>query len=205
MFNGWYDRFNRPAFKFQGDVDTHQNDWELRALIDIYKDYSPQHVLEVGTLRGGTLYQWLTNATPDAHIINIENFYMLDYMTNKDFIKDYCDLWQHWCPPGVRLDTLVMDCHSDEALLEVKRIFHDRVDFLFIDADHSYEASFSDFNRYGALVAKGGIIALHDIKTMINRPNYRVWQLWSEIQQAGYVTRELQVTADGKGIGVIYV
>jgi hypothetical protein len=38
-----------------------------------------------------------------------------------------------------------------------------KVDFLFIDADHSYEGIKKDFEMYSLLVRKGGIIAFHDI------------------------------------------
>jgi predicted O-methyltransferase YrrM len=38
-----------------------------------------------------------------------------------------------------------------------------KVDFLFIDADHSYEGVKKDFEMYSPLVRKGGIIAFHDI------------------------------------------
>jgi len=76
---------------------------------------------------------------------------------------------------------------------------------MFIDADHSYEAVYSDFDMYAPMVVKGGVIALHDIKQQDSRPGYGVWRLWQQIQRAGYKTQELQVIGDGKGIGVIYV
>lgn len=38
-----------------------------------------------------------------------------------------------------------------------------RIDFLFIDGDHTYEGVKRDFLMYSPLVRKGGIIAFHDI------------------------------------------
>jgi predicted O-methyltransferase YrrM len=43
-----------------------------------------------------------------------------------------------------------------------KRIENETLDFIFIDADHSYEGALSDFKLYFPLVKKGGIFAGHD-------------------------------------------
>jgi hypothetical protein len=50
------------------------------------------------------------------------------------------------------------DSHNIETLKKIKAIFRDKkVDFLFIDADHSYEGIKNDFEMYSLLVRKGGI------------------------------------------------
>ncbi|MEO0196406.1 MAG: class I SAM-dependent methyltransferase [candidate division WOR-3 bacterium] len=38
-----------------------------------------------------------------------------------------------------------------------------KLDFLFIEGNHSYEGVKMDFEMYFPLVRKGGIIAFHDI------------------------------------------
>jgi predicted O-methyltransferase YrrM len=48
--------------------------------------------------------------------------------------------------------------------------FCSSIDFLFIDADHSYEAVKADWNRWFPKVRKGGYIALHDSKPAANSP-----------------------------------
>jgi predicted O-methyltransferase YrrM len=40
--------------------------------------------------------------------------------------------------------------------------FTDKIDFLFIDGDHIYQAALTDWLLYSPLVAKGGIVAFHD-------------------------------------------
>ena len=44
------------------------------------------------------------------------------------------------------------------------------IDFLFIDADHSYEAVKADWNGWFPKVRRGGYIALHDSKPASNSP-----------------------------------
>ena len=205
MFTGWHDIASRPTHQFESDIDTHQSQWELCELVNIYRELLPERILEIGSFRGGTLYQWLTNAPRGAVVVNVDNFDSMSWMTNKTFIQDFVLLWKSWCPKGVTLETIVDDSHNENIRTRIARILAPSIDFLFIDADHSYEAVRQDFEMYGTLVRKGGVIALHDIKQQDSRPNYGVWKLWDEIKSAGYVTRELKVNADGKGIGVIYV
>jgi len=88
-----------------------------------------------------------------------------------------------------------------------------KVDFLFIDADHSYEGVKKDFEMYSPLVRKGGIIAFHDII-----PDYytrygiktsssagEVYKFWNEIK-GKYEHLEIikDRNQDGYGIGVLF-
>ena len=49
--------------------------------------------------------------------------------------------------------------------------FPDLIDFLFIDADHSYDAVRADWNLWGSKVRPGGIIACHDCRIGPNNRN----------------------------------
>jgi predicted O-methyltransferase YrrM len=55
--------------------------------------------------------------------------------------------------------------------LEVGPEFNAPIDFLFIDADHSYEAAKADWNEWFPKVRKKGYIALHDSKLAANSPH----------------------------------
>ncbi len=50
--------------------------------------------------------------------------------------------------------------------------FDSPIDFLFIDADHSYEAIKQDWNDWFPKVKAGGFIALHDSRVAPNSPDY---------------------------------
>ncbi len=54
--------------------------------------------------------------------------------------------------------------------LEVAPKFDSPIDFLFIDADHSYEAARADWSQWYPKVKKKGYIALHDSKLAMNSP-----------------------------------
>jgi predicted O-methyltransferase YrrM len=48
--------------------------------------------------------------------------------------------------------------------------FESRIDFLFIDADHTYEAVKNDWKTWARKMNDGGFIALHDCKLAPNSP-----------------------------------
>ena len=53
---------------------------------------------------------------------------------------------------------------------EVASRFRDPLDFLFIDADHTYDAVKRDWENWVPKVVDGGIVALHDCKLATNSP-----------------------------------
>jgi hypothetical protein len=54
---------------------------------------------------------------------------------------------------------------------EIARTFDLPIDFLFIDADHSYEAVKADWNAWFPKVRQNGYIALHDSKQAPSSPH----------------------------------
>jgi predicted O-methyltransferase YrrM len=55
------------------------------------------------------------------------------------------------------------DSHALATLSLIKKILEGRkLDFLFIDGDHTYNGVKTDFEMCSKLVKKGGIIAFHD-------------------------------------------
>ena len=85
---------------------------------------------------------------------------------------------------------------------KIKAILRDnKVDFLFIDDDHSYEGIKKDFEMYSPLVRKGGIIAFHDI---VPSGYPTVYKFWNEVKY-----EYLEIVKDRNqncySIGIIFI
>jgi len=196
MFTGWYDRTKRPVTQVSGPITTAQVEWELMALVDIYEKLAPNNVLEIGSQSGGTLWYWIKLARAGTHIMNI------DILQNQTPGR-----WQSWADEhGMTLKTIIARSDEPDTLYQVKR-FLPLIDFLFIDALHTYEGAKNDFLTYGPLVRQGGVIAFHDLKTPQYQQHIQIGRLWREIQGAGYKTQELRTDdrLGWGGIGVVYV
>lgn len=172
------------------DPPTYQLAWEWEQLLRLFDMRVPRRVLEVGSDFGGTLRGWIMHAPAGSIIVNVD---------------DRCvdaETWQGWARErGSTLHTIQGDSRSHDTIALVER--HTPYDWIFIDADHSYDNVASDWRSYGPLVRSGGIVAFHDIN---ERNDYGVSQLWREIQAQGYVTQEINAQIPSLcGVGVVYM
>jgi cephalosporin hydroxylase len=194
MFSGKYDlsqrvcTWNDPGIF---ETITPQWPWEIAHLVEIHKRKHPKVTVEIGSFHGGTLRFWLANAQSGDLVVAIDPEPLFEvHSVNKD------------------TEFVLLPTRSDDP--DTITFCQRRgIDFLFIDGDHHYDAVRYDFETYGPMVRTGGIIAFHDIDT--DNHLSQVPRLWREIQQAGYVTLELQcvhrpdLNLPGGGIGVVMV
>ena len=83
-------------------------------------------------------------------------------------------------------------------------------DWLFIDGCHVYEEAKQDWEDYGPLVNRGGLVLFHDIALVRRYEDGReagVERLWRELQAEGCWTREFRAAPglDAYGIGAVRV
>lgn len=162
-------------------------------------------VLEIGTCKGGSLFLWSQISSPKAKIISID----LPY---GKFGGGYhiwkTPFYQSFAKKQQQIHLLRCDSHKKSSVKEVKNILkEEKIDFLFIDGDHSEAGVRKDFNLYKNLVRKGGIIAFHDIAIHNSKmKDCTVDRFWKTIKRK-YKSEE--IIEDKKqgwaGIGVIYV
>lgn len=173
-------------------IETFQNDWELEQLVNAVDWLRPESILEIGSWHGGTLWHWLHLAQRvvivDDQMRRLDDWY--------DWARDECTGFSPIC--GMSNDEDVVEAVSEHALF----------DFLFIDADHSYDSVRADWDNYSPMVREGGLVALHDI---IERPGYGVSRLWQELKSVpGCRWVEINQTVEHEnesrcGIGLIYL
>ena len=208
MFSGLYDLPSRVESESDlwfsmgeptegRSIEIRQRPWELGALLRIVGALAPRKIVEVGTFRGGTLLHFMRVVPTGAEFSVVDVMEGDPEHARED---DLPELWQKWAEHfGHTLHIYKGDSHDEEIVSGVRS--RAPIDFLFIDADHAYDAVKADYENYGPCVRLGGIIALHDIT--LPQP---VAQLWEEIQVSGRVTQQLQSPPlFGVGIGVVYI
>jgi len=166
---------------------------EISELFNLVKNLNPKIICEVGTDRGGTLYLWSKAIQPDGLIISID----LPRSYRKSLNRFFCSSFFE----TRRIHFLREDSQSTECQMNVQKILNgSKIDFLFIDADHSYEGVKKDFTLYSNFVRKPGLIAFHDILDECG-----VDKFWSEIRPH---YRHMEIVGDYKqqcaGIGVLF-
>jgi cephalosporin hydroxylase len=134
---------------------TNQKRAEILALLELLQEDRPTRLCEIGTAAGGTLALFCQVAAPNARILSVDVGYRPEQMAANPWLAAY----------GQEMTCLRADSHATETLDAVKEwLAGAKLDFLFIDGDHSFEGVSSDYEMYGPYVrSDGGIIAFHDI------------------------------------------
>lgn len=181
-----------------------QRDSEIRALLSIVSLFRPRRLLEIGTAHGGTFYLWTRVASSDALLVSVDRPpWELDDPGEAKQLQAF----RRFGRKGQRLHFIRSDSHAAHSREELVRLLNsERLDFLFIDGDHSLDGVRRDWLDYAPLVRRGGLIALHDIHPHSKGWGGEVPAFWREIKtrhQSAEIVAD--VTQDGFGIGLVWM
>ena len=193
-----------------GFIRPTQDRSELMQLARLVSDLKPRTVLEIGTAKGGTFFLFTRLAAPDAHLISVD-------LPGGQFGDGYpiwrAPLYRSFAQRGQHIDLLRADSHSYETRIKLEALLKGKkIDFLFIDADHTYEGVKTDFEMYRPLVRPGGLIGFHDITEYndkltapgwAERVSFGVNRFWDETKTSFRHFEFIRDPTRNYGIGVI--
>ena len=184
------------------DIGPIQLRSELIAMLDAVRRQKPKTVLEIGTAHGGTLFLLCLASDKNGTILSID-------LPGGEFGGGYpvwkTPLYRAFGRIGQRIHLLRANSHAQETSLKIQAILAGQtVDFLFIDADHTYEGVRRDFELYAPLVTPGGMIGFHDIAPRPPSADYGVRRFWEELKSQYSCTEIINDPNQiGYGIGLI--
>lgn len=149
---------------------------EILSLCKKVQELKPKVILEIGTAQGGSLFLFTKLADSNAKIISID-------LPKGDFGGGYeeykIDFYKSFVSGNQTMHLLREDSHSTETRKKVEAILEgQKIDFLFIDGDHTYNGVKSDFDLYSPLVSSNGLIGFHDI--VASTEGCEVRRFWNE-------------------------
>lgn len=166
---------------------------EIGQLATLVQELRPRRSVEIGFRRGGTLALWATLTPPDGTVLGIDLPDDFTMAQASKLMEAYSNL-QIW----------LCDSHKQSLPMDLGAFFdHQPLDFLFIDGDHSADGVRRDWNTFGPLVRRGGLIAFHDIQP--HPETLGVHALWKELRSSHLDTEEFNIGAEWGGIGVVRV
>jgi predicted O-methyltransferase YrrM len=202
------------SFNYRGiTITSWQKKAEIVGLLHLLEVSRPRRIAEIGTATGGTLFMLTQVAPLDAAIVSVDlPGGRLGGASSS--VRNRYPAWRARLYRGFGRDhqsvhVIRADSHEVSTVEDVRRRLPDgKVDFLFIDGDHSYEGVRRDFELYSPLVAPGGLVAFHDI--VQSHPGGHgdpgdVPAFWSEVRNRRTVEAEFVEDWDwgSCGIGVI--
>lgn len=178
----------------------YQDETELAKLVELYRELTPRkNILEIGSMWGGTLRQWIQYAERPATLVAIDALVSAAddrYEVQRD---GHEVSWRKFAYDHGHL-LYVFDRNSrDRQCISIVSHLMPSVDFLFIDGGHDYDTVLDDWNNYGRLVRPGGIVAFHDL----GREHPGVRPVW-ERARTGKRSVEFCERPEMYGIGALY-
>jgi len=177
---------------------------EILILLKLLVRVQPRAILEIGTATGGTFFLFSRVASSNATVISVD-------LPGPPFGGGYSEwripLYKSFSWGRQKITLIKADSHNPRTLEAIKEILSDRrLDFLFIDGDHSYEGVKRDFEMYAKLVRLGGMVAFHDIVPGSTYLVGGVPEFWSEVKQNFNFVEIVKNWGQGAyGIGVLNV
>jgi predicted O-methyltransferase YrrM len=185
-------------------IDALQDEAEICMLMDFLRDRNVRMAAEIGSFRGGTLFMMSRVLPADAAIFSID-------LPGGDPLLQVDQARRHLHEAFATRQQEVKVLYGDSRARDVINTFEQllngrRLDFLFIDGDHSLEGVMADFENYTPFVKPGGFVGFHDIvpHAQIVRGVHEFWlRSKASYQWHEFVAEGGRERASGGGIGVL--
>lgn len=149
--------------------DAYPQEWiSNKGLVPYIKRHGEKLVgIEIGTCRAESTYYFLDKCPNIEKLFTIDPYKAYDDW-NGEITQETVDRFQEIAKKNLKKfgDRVRM---IRETSIEAANNFTDTfVDFIFVDGDHSYEATLADCEAYYPFLKKGGIFCGHDYQTLEN-------------------------------------
>ena len=157
-----------------------QNRYEIQQATEFVKTLNVKNFMEIGTDQGGSFLCWSRVSDPKGLKLSVDwaegpwSVGTFDVKGRNSKMKSL----------GTNIHILNGDSHHETMHYRVKNIIGDeKLDFLFIDGDHSLMGVKLDYHMYKEFVKTGGWIGFHDIRDSEYHHNNNCWvdAFWSEL------------------------
>jgi predicted O-methyltransferase YrrM len=177
---------------------------EIEALGQLVQKAAPRRSLEIGTNYGGTLFMWCSLSPPGAEIISVD---LPLGQFGGGYPRRKIPLFRQFPRNKQKLTLIRADSHLLETKARVLRLLGgEKLDYLFIDGDHTYEGVKKDFEMYAPLVRPQGLVAFHDVAEHRRDLSCEVDKFWSEVKQCYRHQEFIENSNQGwAGIGVLFL
>lgn len=177
---------------------------EIEQLLSLIQQRAPSKILEIGTANGGTLFLFARVAAPNATLLSLD-LPAGNYGGGYSPIR--IPLYLSFARNKQKIFLLRGNSHDRSNVDRVtNRLGEAKLDFLFIDGDHSYEGVKKDFELYSPLVRSGGVIAFHDVASHAASDACDVDRFWNEIKNNFKHLEIIESQDQGwAGIGVLFL
>lgn len=173
---------------------------EWMDFLDFIKNKNLKNLLTIGVNNGGGVYSMSRCISEYSKIINID-FDIGNFKNRK--IRDR--FFRNMVKPSQEIKSI--DGYSEDfKVVDKLREFlnGEKIDIIFVDADHSYDGVKKDFDLYYPFLSNNGLMCFHDINTHLIDSLVSINLFWKEICDK-FKTKEISCNeGNSLGIGIIF-
>ena len=149
----------------QKQIDYGQQEQNIsgRGLVPALKELQGELVgVEIGVCHGFTTEYFLKNVPNIERLVGVDHYPSFVDWDGTRLTEERQEESKRRC--AERLSQYgAVELVYDKSENFAKTLEDDSLDFVFVDGDHSYDATYKDFECYWPKVKKGGVFAGHDI------------------------------------------
>lgn len=174
---------------------------EFQELLQILSRKRIRAMLEIGTAYGGTLLFFAQVVEPEAKIISLDLPIMrMPWKIDRVYQQFLKSFFAEFAREKQQTFFVRNDSHLVSSYSEVRSILNgEKLDFLFIDGDHSYEGVKKDFIMYSSLVKESGLVAFHDIVEHPPETGCEVSKFWMRLNKTTNIMKLLRIVVKDGG------
>lgn len=164
---------------------------DLDVLFKSIENIDIKRVLEIGTDQGFSAELWKNAFNPEK-LVTVELHDKPYFIANNRPVVELEGVDYLWGYNSL-----------DQGTIEKVKSICPEYDFVFIDGDHSYRMAKYDWENYGSLCRKGGVVVFHDISVyhyeLVVRP------LWEQLKDQYSHIEIRRNNATSTGLGVLFI
>ena len=154
-----YDYFLwRNGLREADKIVTHLTDEEKRELFNLVRKNRPLIVAEIGSYLGASatfLAAAISKFVPESRL------YCIDTWQNDAMDEEHRDTYDNFVQNTSEFARTIRPIRGRS--IDAATRFNDRIDLLFIDGDHSYNAVKEDWTHWSPLLSSGACVVMHDV------------------------------------------
>ncbi len=157
VFDFWYSSLKLLFYSNENSINTHLSAREKCRILNLARKCSGYVYVEIGSYLGASACFIAAGIKKSLK----GKLYCIDTWKNEAMTECVRDTFAEFKANTAKYENIIVPMRGDSR--DLAKSFNKRIDFLFIDGDHSYESVRMDVDAWFPKLNSGALVLFHDI------------------------------------------